>query len=53
MIAYNIKWDVDDPSTLKTLPVSMFVPDNLSTDEEISDYITEATGFCHKGFLIK
>ena len=51
MIAYNIQWDTDDidPEDLD-LPNEITIPDTITDDDEISDYITDITGFCHFGF---
>ena len=60
--AINIKWDTDgDEEALQDLPTAMIIPDYLveyySADreyamEEISDWLSEETGFCHSGFEI-
>jgi len=51
--AVNIQWDVDDPEDLELLPTEIDIPDEMTDIEEISDYITEQTGFCHKGFTME
>ena len=48
--AINILWDVDNKRDLKFLPKEIDIPDDLE-DDEISDYISDVTGFCHKGFI--
>lgn len=59
MKAVNIKWDTDgDLELLQELPKEIEIPECLideDTDkdeyeEEISDYISDVTGFCHYGF---
>ena len=60
--AINIKWDTDgDEEVLQDLPTEMIIPDELAeyysadreyTTEEISDWLSEETGFCHSGFEI-
>lgn len=51
MKAFNIIWDVDDEEDLEGLPTEIEIPENIADDEdEISDYISDVTGFCHKGF---
>ena len=40
MKAINIKWDADYKYQLEDLP----------TEIEISDYISDEVGFCHYGF---
>lgn len=50
MKAINIIWDVDYEEDLEFLPAEMDIPDYLENEDEISDYISDETGFCHKGF---
>ena len=49
--AVNIIWDTDGEDV--DLPTEIEIPDYLIEDEDISDFITEATGFCHNGFTIE
>lgn len=63
MKAVNIKWDVGYPEDLKNLPKEIEIPDDVfcyedgdDIDEyldEISDYISDITGFCHFGFDVE
>lgn len=58
MKAVNIKWDTDGDLELRDLPKEIEIPEYLideDTDideyeEEIADYISEVTGYCHFGF---
>lgn len=60
--AINIKWDTDgDEEVLQDLPTEMIIPDYFvdwySSDrefatDEISDWLSDETGFCHSGFEI-
>lgn len=50
MKAINIQWDVDYPEDLENLPEEIKIPDGMEDEDEISDYITDFTGFCHCGF---
>ena len=43
-------WDVDDKRDLKHLPMGIIIPEGMKDEEEISDYISDKTGFCHCGF---
>ena len=52
MKAFNIIWDVDDERDLQLLPTEIDIPDGMEDDDEISDYISEVTGFCHKGYSL-
>ena len=50
MKATNIEWDVDDEGDLAFLPTEIEIPDEMEDEDEISDYLSDITGFCHKGF---
>lgn len=60
--AINIKWDTDgDEEVLQDLPKEMIIPDELEEMykkdreyalEEISDWLSDETGFCHAGFEV-
>ena len=59
----NIKWDTDgDMEVLNELPTEMIIPNELEelykkdreyALEEISDWLSDETGFCHAGFEIE
>lgn len=50
MRAINIKWDTDgDKELLESLPKEIGIPKGMSY-EDIEDYISDQTGFCHFGF---
>lgn len=63
--AINIKWDTEgDTEVLNELPTELIIPDDLEelykskedrefALEEISDWLSEETGFCHDGFEIE
>lgn len=50
MKAINIIWDVDFKEDLEQLPNKIELPFGMVDEDEISDYISNETGFCHKGF---
>ena len=50
MKATNIKWDVDYEEDLYDLPTEIEIPEDIEDEDEISDYISDVTGFCHCGF---
>lgn len=64
MIAYSIKWDIDDNELEEleelNLPSEIEIPEEVFKDCEdedeiydaISDYISDETGFCHFGFCL-
>lgn len=49
MRAINIQWDTDNDDSVK-LPNEMELPFGMTDEDEISDYLSDVTGFCHKGF---
>lgn len=59
--ATNIQWDIDledretyeDAIKALSLPKEIFIPTTIKTEDEISDYISELTGFCHRGFSLE
>ena len=52
MIAIHIQWDVDEPDELVGLPTEIQIPDGMEDEDEISDYLSDVTGFCHRGFQL-
>lgn len=53
MKATNINWDVDNEEDLETLPTEIELPKGMTNEDEISDYISDKTGFCHLGFVLE
>lgn len=52
LVAINIQWDVDNEEDLNSLPQRVILPEEMMDDDEISDYLTDLTGFCHRGFSL-
>ena len=53
LVAYDIKWDTDgDKDVFDNLPSEVNIPEEMVDDEEISDYVSDETGFCHTGFKL-
>lgn len=52
MKATDILWDVDNEEELESLPKEVVIPLELTDEEEISDYLSELTGYCHYGFSL-
>ena len=50
MKATNIIWDVDCEEDGESLPTEIEIPEGMKDKDEISDYLSDVTGFCHKGF---
>ena len=49
----EIKWDVDNEEDLEFLPTEIEIPDGMNDEDEISDYLSDFSGFCHKGFKLE
>lgn len=53
MKATNIEWDygeyVDEDILL---PTEIEIPENV-TEDEVSNYLSDLTGFCHKGYTLE
>lgn len=52
LYAINIQWDVDNEEDLNYLPQKVILPKGMTDDDEISDYLSDLTGFCHRGFSL-
>jgi hypothetical protein len=54
---YNISYDTDGEAVELPSELEIEVPDDLTEQEDIEDYLSDeisnVTGYCHKGFLIK
>lgn len=56
MKAVDILWDIDiDDDTVTPesigLPSEVDIPDNIDEDD-VADYLSDLTGYCHKGFRL-
>lgn len=54
--AINIQWDIDEDGYecgAVLLPLEIEIPNNMTDLEDIADYISDVTGFCHKGFELE
>lgn len=52
--AVNIQWDIDpEDDDGVELPNEITIPNDIEDEEAISDYISDVTGFCHKGFELE
>lgn len=61
-IAFNIQWDTDGSREIfDELPKEVIIPNYITEEgndqdetlELISDYISDTTGYCHKGFEVR
>ena len=48
MKAINIIWDTDGEDI--SLPTEIDIPEEMEDEDELENYLSEVTGFCHKGF---
>ena len=49
--AINIQWDTDGETVI--LPSEITIPSGMIDEDEISDYLSDQTGFCHTGFCLE
>ena len=52
MKAIDIIWDIDYEEDKDLLPTEIEIPDEITDIDEMSDYISDITGFCHYGFSL-
>lgn len=50
--AVDIEWDVDDDADAEDLPTEIDIPEGMTDLDDISDYLSDQTGFCHLGFRL-
>lgn len=54
MKASNIIWDTDGNLEAENmLPTEMEIPEGMEDEDEISDYLSDVTGFCHISFELE
>lgn len=53
MKATHIYWDVDFDENGDDLPQEVEILDGMTDVEEIGDYLSNLTGFCHCGFVLE
>lgn len=54
--ATNILWDIDyeeDYDEDVELPTEIDIPEGMTDEDEISDYLSDVTGYCHKGYVLE
>lgn len=51
MKAYNIAWDAE-PDVIDTLPTEIEIPKDITDIYDISNYLSDLTGYCHFGFSL-
>lgn len=50
--ATNILWDTDYDDDGE-LPTEIDLPEGMTNEDEISDYLSEVTGYCHQGYVLE
>ena len=53
MKAVDIEWDFDEGEKVETLPTEINIPEGITDEDAIGDYLSEQTGFCHKGYILE
>lgn len=54
MKAVNIEWDTDgDQEIFDSLPQEIEIPEHMTDEDEISDYITGVTGYCFYDYELR
>ena len=57
MKATNIQWDFigkEEKEDALGLPEEIVIPKEIKNDEDaISDYLSNLSGFCHKGYILE
>lgn len=50
--ATNILWGIDYDDD-RELPTEIDIPEGMTNEDEISDYLSEVTGYCHQGYVLE
>ncbi|MFR0926901.1 MAG: hypothetical protein ACLSGD_07690 [Ruminococcus sp.] len=50
--ATNILWDTDYDDDGE-LPTKIDIPEGMTNEDEISDYLSEVTEYCHQGYVLE
>lgn len=50
--ATNILWDTDYDDDGE-LPTEIDIPEGMTDEDEISDYLSEVTGYCYQGYVLE
>lgn len=50
--ATNILWDTDYDDDGE-LPTEIDIPEGMTNEDEISDYLSEVTGYCNQGYVLE
>lgn len=53
MKATNIVWDTDSQEVMEYLPTEIEIPEGMEDHDEIGDYLSDLTGFCHYGYVLE
>ena len=51
MKATNIIWDTENGED-EMLPKELDIPEGMTDENVISDYLSDTVGYCHKGFRL-
>lgn len=50
--ATNILWDTDYDDDGE-LPTEIDIPEGMTDEDEISDYLSEVAEYCHQGYVLE
>lgn len=50
--ATNILWDTDYDDDGE-LPTEIDIPEGMTDEDKMSDYLSEVTGYCHQGYVLE
>ena len=55
MKAINIEWGIEDEEDieLEDLPTEVEIPNGMTDEDDISDWLSDEYGFCHYGFELE
>lgn len=50
--ATNILWDIDYDDNGEP-PKEIDIPEGMTDEDEITDYLSDVTGYCHQGYVLE
>lgn len=53
LVAYDIQWETDYEEDKDNLPTEIEIPDNITEESDITEYLSDVTGYLHNGYKLK
>lgn len=53
LVAYDIQWETDYEEDKDNLPTEIEIPDNITEESDITEYLSNVTGYLHNGYKLK